>query len=394
MTTKPKSNPLPDDWVAYLTPFADAIGVTVADASDALTPVVGAPSAEAIALLSDSLAGATDGEITAAFPGVPSAKLRKAIREQLRAAAAPADTTAPSMSLDVLPSPRPDDSFLAALKVGGVSKVGMTDLEAGVKAALAGRVDFFGIPKKLIAAMEAQADTVEEPLGDAYYNIVKLVTKRDHAEVFAALGVPASAVSQSKRKRFLERIDTILWPAIQGFHSQLNGWFDAWMKAAGNPAMMMQALTSMAGGGQMLAPAMAVPDTEPLRIAADEVVDTINRAFAGVGIPAARALAYEATEIKDLLGKPEIIGLVGATTREQMLKQLDIDISANFVSLEYSIVKFVLSVADLSKQAKGSAHEQAYLNGLYQLGAAIPWDKLSTANEHSVAPRYGVNDGR
>lgn len=392
MTTESKS--LPESWITYLTPFAKAIGLSLEDTSLALEPVVGEPSADAITLLSDNLAGATDTEIMAVFPGVPSAKLRKVIREQLRVTPTKVDTVTASMSLDVLPMPRPDDSFLAALKVGGVSKVGMTDLEAGVKAALAGRVDFFDIPKKLIAAMEAQAETTEEPLGDAYYNIVRLVTKRDHAEVFAALGVPASAVSQSKRKRFLERIDNILWPATYGFHGQLNGWFDAWMKAAGNPAMMMQALTSMAGGGQMLAPAMAVPDTEPLRIAADEVVDTINRAFAGVGIPAARALAYEATEIKDLLVKPEIIGLVGATTREQMLKQLGIDISANFVSLEYSVVKYVLSVAGLSKQPKGSAHEQAYLNGLYQLGAAIPWEKLTTTGGRGVAPRYDIDDGR
>ena len=129
----------------------------------------------------------------------------------------------------------------------------------------------------------------------------------------------------------------------------------------------------------MLAPAITVPDTEPLRIAADEVVDKINRAYAGVGVPAARALAYEATQVKELLAKPEVMGLVGATSRELMLKELGIDVSANFVSMEHSVVKYVLAVSNLSAQPKGSREEQAYLQSLYQLGAAIPWEKLLSA---------------
>lgn len=394
MTDEPNVPELPLNWVEYLTPFSHAVGKSVTEVTEALTPVVGEPSDEAIVLLKDAGTGATDEEIRAQFPDAPSAKLRAAINAHLREApAAPEPTVTPSMSLDVLPSPKPDESFVAALKVGGVSKVGQTDLEAGVKAALAARVDFFAIPKKLQAAMERHAEVTEEPFGDSYYEVVTMITKRDYSEIFAALGVPASAVPQGKRSRFLLQIDEILWPAIQSFNGQLSGWFDAWMKAAGNPAALMQVLATSASGGAFAAPAITVPDTEPLRIAADEVVDNINRAYAGVGIPAARALAFEATQIKELLKKPEIMGLVGATTRELMLKELGIDVSANFVSMEHSVVKYVLGVSELSNQPKGSQQEQMYLQGLYQLGAAIAWEKLTPGGggTRRTAKRPAVN---
>ncbi len=389
MADKSPTPTLPEAWVTYLTPFADAIGSDVATVTEALRSVVGEAGDEAVELLQNPTQGATDEEIRACFSDVPSARLRVAIGEHLRAKAAVEADMAPAMSLDVLPAPRSDDSFIAALKVGGVSKVGQTELEAGVKAALADRVDFFDIPKKIQAAMERHAEVTEEPFGDSYYEVVKLITKRDYSEIFAALGVPASAVPQGKRTRFLKQIDSILWPSIQGFNGQLSGWFDAWMKAAGNPAVMMQAFSSLAGGGGMLAPTMTVPDTEPLRIGADEVVDNINRAYAGVGVPAARALAYEATQVKELLAKPEIMGLVGATTRELMLKELGIDVSANFVSMEHSVVKYVLAVSNLSQQPKGSREEQAYLQSLYQLGAAIPWEKLlsETSSRRELSSR-------
>jgi len=394
MAQKPQSTKLPESWVAYVTPFATTIGMSIEDTTKALQPVVGDASDEAIALLKDAQSGATDEEIKGVFPEVPSARLRAAVKTQLREVATVEASTTPTMSLDVLPAPKPDESFIAALKVGGVSKVDQTDLEAGVKAALADRVDFFAIPKKIQAAMENYADVTQEPFGDSYYDVVKMITKRDYSEIFAALGVPASAVPQAKRTRFLKQIDSILWPAVQSFNGQLSGWFDAWMKAAGNPAAMMQAFTTMAGGGgALMGPAITTPDTEPLRIAADEVVDNINRAYAGVGIPAARALAFEATQIKELLSKPEIMGLVGATTRELMLKELGIDVSANFISMEHSVVKYVLAVGELSKQAKGSQQEQQYLQSMYQLGAVIPWEKLR-AGETGKARQSGEQSDR
>ena len=381
MTTKSKNTPpLPKGWVEFITPFANTIDMSVEDVTQALHKVVGKPGEEAISLLKDAQTGATNEEIASVFTDTASAVLRKAVQKHLREVAAVEPAVNPALSLDMLPSPKSDESFVEALKVGGVSKVGPTDVEAGVKAALAAKVDFFGIPKKIELAMEEHAAITEEPHGDAYYDVVKMITKRDYAEIFAALKVPASAVNQTKRNRFVEQISTILWPAIYGFNNQLSGWFDTWMKASGNPAILMQALSGAVSGavsgGQSIAPAMTVPDTEPLRIAADEVIDRINRAYAGVGIPAARALAYEATQIKELLAKPEIQGLVGATSRELMLKQLGINVSANFVSMEHSVVKYMLAILELGKQPKGTPQEQAYLNSLYQLGASIPWDKL------------------
>ncbi|MCB0117373.1 MAG: hypothetical protein KDD84_24905, partial [Caldilineaceae bacterium] len=66
----------------------------------------------------------------------------------------------------------------------------------------------------------------------------------------------------------------------------------------------------------------------------------------------------------------------------------------NFVSMEHSVVKYVLAVSNLSKQPKGSREEQAYLQSLYQLGAAIPWDKLLTGNPGRRAAQADESDFR
>src|SRR4051812_14698497 len=70
-------------WIDFITPFATAIGATPDDVTDKLRPLVGDPGTDAIdALNNEEYTPFSD--IQAALTGVPVARLRKAVAENLR----------------------------------------------------------------------------------------------------------------------------------------------------------------------------------------------------------------------------------------------------------------------------------------------------------------------
>src|SRR5437016_1674093 len=89
-------------WVDYIAPFAAAIGLTADEVSDRLRPLVGDPGSDAIdALKNEEYTPFSD--IQAALAGVPVARLRKAVAENLRGkadAAAAATSPMSNLSLD------------------------------------------------------------------------------------------------------------------------------------------------------------------------------------------------------------------------------------------------------------------------------------------------------
>ena len=90
----------------------------------------------------------------------------------------------------------------------------------------------------------------------------------------------------------------------------------------------------------------------------------------------ARALAYEAQQIKDILAEERLPAAVGAITREQMLKLMGVDVSADYVRMERSVVRYVMSILELPGVARGE-QEVMYLTALLQLGMMIPWGQLA-----------------
>lgn len=303
-----------------------------------------------------------------------------------------AGATSSTQIFNLLP-PLPDDvSFIEALKTGGVLKVGTTEVISAVKAAFARRAGLYDLAPKIVAKMEAFAEAQEEPCGDQFFAMQRLLTERRYGEVLSVIGVAGSYVSERRKETFFERLEQRLWPAINGFQQQLVAWQQAWMQGAANPGALMLAMTASHAGGMLPPGMMQPPDTTPLRASAEEVVNEVNRIFSGPGIPVARALAWDATRIMGVLNEPSLPSQVGAGTREQMLKDLGITVGADLVRMEQGAARYTLAVMALPSVPADT--EYAYLGALINLGASIPWDKLASSPvEHSRRSRRTASNG-
>jgi len=376
------------EWTAYITPFAQAIGKEVSDVESALKNVVGQPGPEAIALLQNEEYTPFD-ELKAALTGVPTAVLKKAVAGLRKAPEAQVSSDAVSQfatpSFDTLPQVPDDNAWLEMLKTGGVLKVGTAVVISGIRAALASRTGLYDLPTQLAERMESHSESLDEPVSDEFFKLRKLLTQRSYAEIFAALNVDGSFVSQKRKNALIRKLDESLWPALSSFHGQLKGWTESWQQGMANPGMLMTAFAAMATGGNAAMPPgmMQPPPTDTLRDAADGVIDSINKVFAGTGIPVAMALAYDAKCIKDVLENSTLPAQVGAANREQMLKMLDADVSTDYVRLERNITRYALGIMELPKVTAGN-EELAYITSLLMLGGQIPWDKVSSGAGRSA----------
>jgi hypothetical protein len=376
---------LPEGWEERVGAFAKAVEIDVSLINDALVAVVGKPSAEALAILSDEEAAPFEDLKTALTVEltIPSGVLKKNIgllRGQKKTI--PEKSVAPTaVSLDVLPPLPDDESFLKALKTGGELKVNPTEVICAMRAAIANKLGLYDLPELIRDKMEEFAENSETPCGADFFTLRNLITKRSYADVLSVLNVEGSFVTVSRKNAFLAKLDSLLWTTLNDFYKQLFAWQQAWVQGSQNPAAMTTAMAAIvsafsSGGVATLPPGlMAPPDTSPVRDSAETVVNNINKIFAGIGIPIARALAYEALNIKTVLENASLPASLGAINKEQMLKMLKADISSDYVRLESNITRFMLSIMELSKITAGP-QEQVYLGAMLQLGLSIQWDKL------------------
>lgn len=386
------------EWLGYIGPFATAIGKTPAEVTVALEKLVGPPGQEAIELL-QSVEYTPDGDITDAVgSGVPVAKLKKAIAGLRKVANIPsheaATVSAASVSFDVLPTVPTDQDWLAALKVGGVLKFNKHTVIAAVSAALANQAGLYTLPEKITQAMERQAQDLEEPVGEDFFNLTKILTRREYGEVFSAIpGVDGRFATKARKDQLLERINNRFWKSLIEFHGQLKGWVESWQAGMANPAAMMGIMAAMSGGMGMVPPGMMQPPTtDILRDAAENVIKNINYVFAGTGIPVALALAYDAQQIIKALENPALPAQVGAQNREQMLRQLGAAVSSDYPRLDRNLKQYTLGIIELQNVTAGNAELQ-YVIALYQLGAMIPWDKLVNSVPSKLVLREGMRSG-
>ena len=376
--------PPEQDWNDFIAPFAAAIGLPVADVTEKLRGLVGETNQEAIdALRNEEYTPFAD--IQAALAGVPLARLRKAVAENLRVkpgtpasgVTLPLNNPSLDASLGILPAIPDDASLLAQLKASTTLKVSQPVVILAARAAIADRCGYYQLPVRLIERMEQYAESLEETVGEDFYKLRKLISQRNYAEIYEGLpGIDGTFVSQKRRDAFLHRLDTLLWPALLSFQKQLKAWGESWQQGMMNPAATMAILFGGANG-QTLPPGMLQPPpTDALRDAADTVNMQINKVFAGVGVPVAMALGYDALKIKEVLDNPDLPAQVGATNRDQMLKMLEVVVSPDYSRLEDNVVRYLLAVMRYPSVSADS--ELSFLTALTMLGGQIPWDKLMT----------------
>lgn len=323
----------------------------------------------------DDLALLKETDLTNA--GVSVIQARKLVAAFIPVPVAADPTALNSAAFDsILPSVPSDESWLEALKTGGVLKVDQSTVIAAIRAALADRVGLFDLPSKLVAAMEAFADENDEQVDNSFFALRKQITQRSYADVFAAIdGLDGKFVTDGRKRQLFERVNTHLWPSIIGFYNQLQSWQEAWMQGVSNPALMMAAMMGTGTGMGMPPGMLAPPETGGLRDYADAVADAVNRVFAGTGRHVASALAYDASQVKKSMEDPRLPSLIGAANRDQMLKKLGVSVNATYPRLETNLTRFVLSTLQ-AKDVPAGNEEYQYFGTLYMLGSQIPWDQL------------------
>ena len=310
----------------------------------------------------DDLASLEVADLTGA--GMKLAKARKLVAELKNAskpatpAVAAAETRAIQSQFEtLLPSIPTDDSWLNALKAGGVLKVDESSYIAAIRAALADRAGLYNVPDALSKAMEKYADETEEQVDPTFYALRKSLTRRAYGDIFAAIdGLDGTFITDARRKEFLSRIRDTLWPAIAESYRTLDGWYQTWRASFSDPSMLIAAIGGGFSGGAAGMSMITPPDTAQLHDAGDTLVDSINRVFRGTGVQVAAAMAYDANTIRNTLEDPRLPSMVGVKNREMMLKKIGASVSSNYIRLEQNLVKYVLA--------------------LWQLGTQINWAEL------------------
>lgn len=368
-------------WVEYLEPFANAVGKPVIDIAAALQAEVGGQQDQAIELLSDE-AYTPFESLKTCLSGlnIPPAVLRKSVGLLRKKAPTPdplISGTPWATGTSILPPILDDTSFIEALKVGGELKVGVTEIVSAIKATLAKKVGLFEIPNKLSEKMEAFAETCEQPVGKDFIEIRNLVVERNYAEVMHVLGIKGSFVTESRKTTFLAKLESTLWNEIKSFYDILANWNNTWAQTSNNPAILFQQMAMLINSGSVVnaGPAIRPPDTSVLKDAAESLINVMNRIFAGYGIPIARAMAFEAQKIKTILSNENLPAMIGAGSREIMLKMLGSDVANDYIRMERNLIQFIIAAMEYPKITADI--EIRYLAEMLNLGSAIDFNKLS-----------------
>lgn len=289
----------------------------------------------------------------------------------------------------LLPSIPNDESWLNALKTGGILKVDDSSYIAAIRAALADRAGLYNVPDALSKAMEKYADETEEQVDPTFYALRKSLTRRAYGEIFAAIdGLDGTFITEARRKEFLNRIRDTLWPAIAESYRTLDGWYQTWRASFSDPSMLIAAISGgLNGGGAAGMGMITPPDTAQLHDAGDTLVDSINRMFRGTGVQVSAAMAYDAKTIRNTLEDPRLPSMVGVKNREMMLKKIGANVSSNYVRLEQNLVKYVLAFA--KHDTVTSDVEVNYFVALWQLGTQINWAELGVGGNAGMTGLTG-----
>lgn len=376
-TKKSTENPA---WDKRVGEFAKATSQDLNKINSALENIVGKPSDDALVILANEEAvPTTDLKSAMESLKIPSGVFNMAVkilRGPKKEVTKEASATVSSLS--ILPSVPAEESFMKSLVTGGVSKVDSTVVLSAVKAALAKKVGLFDLPKQLADKMESHSLSQDEPVGESFFEMEKLLTAAKYGDVLKAMGVSGKFVSEPRKRDFFARVDNKLWGAIAEFHQQLESWYQSWVQQGLNPNAMMMMMAASKSNADVPPGLMSAPDTSILYSASEKFADTVNAVFAGTGIPVAKALAYDATRIMKILENKDLPVQVGSSSKDQMLKELGIKVGSDMARVETSLTRYVLGIMSVSKVEKEA--ELTYFGALMQLGNSIPWQSVGISN--------------
>lgn len=304
--------------------------------------------------------------------------LQEAEANEAAAEAATKVPTAPVFTADynmVLPAPSTNESFLKALQTGGMLNISDATYEAGLRVYLADTFGLYEVDDRILDAMDKWADDCDAAVPNAYWDVYDSITRRDYSDLFSAMkrGPKSSYANPKRRKVFKSRVRDELLPAIRDAYNALDGWYKSEMAATSNPGLYFDGMMRMMSGAGVGGLGVTHAPTDPVLDASNTLKDKINHVFRGTAGPVAGALAKDAIDAIEHLNIPDLPLYTGSPNRDMMLKKLGIGITANYVRLEQSLVRFVLGYVKFDEAV---GNEVPYLYSLWTLGTQIDWGLL------------------
>jgi hypothetical protein len=271
----------------------------------------------------------------------------------------------------------PDDrSLLETVQRTATLRVDAADLVAAVRLRLGQSYGLDGIEGKLLRRIEERAIELEQPCPEVFFALERVLARRAHADVLAALDLPGTFVTERRQRDLLARLPA-LWRDVQAFDRALAAWDDAWRHKAAHPQAMLESLARVIHQPDQAPAAASVPDPSPLVGPFSDVVRALHRAFAGVGTVVARALVERTHALMELLADPRLVDACGASNRDDLLRALDLRVPNDASVRERAAVQYLLTVAELG--AQDETRRVASFMALRDLSRDVPWALLTSA---------------
>jgi len=215
------------------------------------------------------------------------------------------------------------------------------------------------------------------------------------------MGAPGSSsstlMSASNKKRLLANLDR-LWPVARDFYQVVYNWRQQLNAQGGGNLMMGMMMGNLMGasGGSGISAALAEsatqpPETDDIIDAARGMTNEINKIFAGYGVYVARCLAGDMTRIKSILERPDLPGLMGASSRDDMIRsKLKIEMPWRMANADKTIIGFLLGAQKLGAGEVEPELVPLYIVQLANRGDGIPWELIgqSSLSNKSTVPKH------
>lgn len=320
--------------------------------------------------------------------GLPTFKARKLVKDLAAANAPPPTSPVPAVGSGasapvvavMLPSLGDDQSFLAALRVGGTPKISATEVEAAVRIYVAHQTGLDSIPDRLLKMMEARAENMQEPVDEDFTAVRQIVMEKKYGEILAAVGLKGHSVTKEHRSTLIGKMAR-LPEVLRNFQTVVGGWHASYLEETNNPGMIAQTIAlAIKGGPGLLDGMLSVPDAGPVYSAAEGVINAFNQMFSGYGRGTARAMSYDNVKAKEVLADPRLLPAVGFTSRDELIKTMELGVGSDLVQFERDVGCYVLAIYQVGERKIPTDQLPSYLGSLARLGKQIPWDRFTNSH--------------
>lgn len=396
-------------YATLMQPFAATCGVELPKITEALTADwINGPDDAAIDVLADDGNAPIDDLVetlkTAGVKKGPARAAINALRATVSQAKAPAASplggpgaaasgvgllgavagAASSVAPIQIVLPRVPDgpSFMKSLTVGGVLQMDDTAVISACKAHLAAQTQLDQVPRIMMTAMKkfARAHQRQTSTNPLFRKARTIVNRRSYAAILREVSgaEEVTTVPADDKNYLLEALGATAIPALKSFQEQVFAFVENYRQSGGS-------LERLLGAADPLLGSVAV-DTQTLRVAVKTLVEALNNSFAGEGIIAARALAYDAGQTLELLDDPTLPASVGMVDKDSMLREYALAVPDEYEVLEKALCGFALAAMHFPDLTiSGTREELMYIGQMNQLGVVVKphWGVLTGAGGKS-----------